>query len=99
VPSPPPATVELDNATMPTSSVQTSTGDHRPRTCLRNISKIKDLGHDIIISDPNKRGFLAQVTYQDSTELVHISFAEALWSPRWKQAMQDEYDALVRNGM
>jgi hypothetical protein len=73
--------------------------DQRPRTCLRNnISKIKDFGHDIIRYDPKKRGFLAQVTHPDTVESVPISYAEALRSPHWKRAMQDEYEALIRNG-
>jgi hypothetical protein len=73
--------------------------DPRPRTRLcNNISKIKDFGHDIIRYDPKKRGFLAQVTHPDNVESVPISYAEALRSPHWKRAMQDEYEALIRNG-
>ncbi|KAG8060149.1 hypothetical protein GUJ93_ZPchr0002g23554 [Zizania palustris] len=73
--------------------------DRRPHTRLCNsISKIKDFGQDIIRYDPKKRGFLAQVTQSDPAESVPISYAKALRS-HWKQAMQDEYEALIRNSM
>jgi hypothetical protein len=94
-----PAADAPDPTLASTSPALTSPSDHRPRTRIRNnISKIKDFGKEIIRYDPAKRGFLAQVTAPDTSESMPLTYTEALRSPHWRQAMQEEYDALIKNG-
>lgn len=71
----------------------------RPRTGLQNnISKIKDFRQDILRYDPQKRGFLASVTPPASEDSEPISHTAALQSPHWKQTMNEEFAALMKNG-
>jgi hypothetical protein len=99
MPPSPPAVDPPDPILAASPSVLTPLGDRRPRTRLHNnISKVKDFGQDIIIYDPTKSGFLAQVMPLGTTESVPLTYTEALRPPHWRQAMQDEYDALVKNG-
>jgi hypothetical protein len=88
-----PAPVQHDSA--PTSA---PSGPTRPCTRLqRSIVKVKDSGPDFLRYDPDKKGFIAQVfsAYSESSKL--LSYSEACKSPKWQQAMKDEYNALFQN--
>lgn len=89
----------LSDQTQSLSVPISSTTEGRPRTRRQNnIIKIKDFGPDIVRYNPAKRGFIAQVTPAESEPLEPISYSEALKSPKWQQAMREEFDALIKNG-
>jgi hypothetical protein len=70
----------------------------RPQTRLQNnIIKVKDFCSDILCYDPSKRGFIAHVVSSMLAQSEPISHSDALRSPCWQQAMQEEFDTLIKN--
>jgi hypothetical protein len=90
-----PAPVQHDSA--PTLA---PSGPTRPCTWLQHsIVKVKDSGPNFLRYDLGKKGSVAQVFSADSESSKPLSYSEACKSPKWQQAMKDEYNALFQNEM